>query len=77
MKLKSCSNYDDALTVLILIWNYDIVPLFQEYFYDNDKQITNILGSVLYNEKSKEFLKIDNSNIEVFLKEINKIKPNN
>lgn len=75
MKLKNCSKYDDALTMLKLIWNHDIVPLLQEYFYDNDKQITNILGVVLYDEKKKEFLKIDNSNIEVFLREISKIKP--
>lgn len=41
--LNDCLHKDDAVTTLRNIWLYEIIPLLQEYFYDNPKALKNIV----------------------------------
>jgi len=41
--LKECKNPDEALAKLKQIWHYEILPLLQEYFYDNPEKLEEVL----------------------------------
>jgi len=58
---------------LQLVFETDIIPLLQEYFYEDYDELQRILGSDFINSSSQEIKEEWKDNEELFVKALNKI----
>ncbi len=69
LKLKGLEN-EEAIRQLQYVWYHEILPLFQEYFYDSPDKLKRVLNKAFIEESNNEIeFKIIESN-EEFLEEL-------
>lgn len=70
MPLKKTSDPNTKLTILADIFRNKIIPLLQEYFFDDYEKIQYVLGDNAKSSDKYKFIKVKESNTNIFKGEV-------
>jgi 5-methylcytosine-specific restriction protein B len=60
----------NSLTQLRNVWDYKIIPLLMDYFYNDLKSVSVIIGSEFIDSKNGEMKKLSNADFKIAIKKI-------
>lgn len=73
LKLRDSVSRNDAVENFRFIWNYEVFPLMQEYFYDAPAKLKQVMGNEFIIVENRSFSYIDKLEGEEFINAIKKM----